>query len=119
MDLSIKALMAAGAFVAPPVKKEIQWHAGGELQKATIYIRQESYVELTERWKEQEKGSDFFATRIAANILNKDGTPVFTVEDVLGSEATGHGPLSAELTIVLLNAIADANSASKGEKPKK
>ena len=119
MDLSIQALKAAGAFSPPPVKKDIAWHSGGKPQKATIYIRQESFVELTERWKEQDKGHDYLATRIAANVLKKDGTPVFTVEDVVGSEASGHGPLSAELTIVLLNAISEANGAGHGENPKK
>lgn len=119
MDLSIQALTAAGAFSPPPVKKDITWHSAGKPQKATIYIRQESFVELTERWKEQDKGADFLATRIAANVLKKDGTPVFTVADVVGTEEAGHGPLSAELTIVLLNAISEANGAGGAEKPKK
>lgn len=119
MDLSIKALQAAGAFSPPPVKKDITWHSDGKQQKASIYIRQESFVELTERWKEQDKGGDYLATRIAANVLKKDGTPVFTVEDVVGSEASGHGPLSAELTIVLLNAISEANGAGSADQAKK
>lgn len=119
MELSIKALAAAGAFAAPPVKKEIAWHAGGELQKATVYVRQESFVEVTKRWEAQDTGADLVAARIAAGILKKDGTPVFTVEDVIGSAASGHGPLSAELTIVLLNAISEANGVSKVEQPKK
>ncbi|UFP98549.1 MULTISPECIES: phage tail assembly chaperone family protein, TAC [Pseudomonas] len=119
MDLSIKALTAAGAFVAPPVKKDITWHAGGKVQKASIYVRQESFVELTEGWKNEGQGADRLAARIASNILKKDGTPVFTVEDVLGSESSGHGPLSAELTIVLLNAISEANGAVKEDQPKK
>lgn len=119
MELNIKTLMAAGAFSPPPVKKDIVWHAAGKPQKATVYIRQESFVELTERWKQQDNGADVIATRIATNILKKDGTPVFTVEDVVGSEASGHGPLSAELTIVLLNAISDANGVSKDGQPKK
>ncbi|AJO76497.1 phage tail assembly chaperone family protein, TAC [Pseudomonas sp. MRSN 12121] len=119
MDLSIKALTAAGAFVAPPVKKDITWHAGGKVQKATIYVRQESFVELTDRWKNEDQGADMLAARIATNVLKKDGTPVFTIEDVLGSEASGHGPLCAELTIVLLNAISEANGANRAEPPKK
>ncbi len=119
MDLSIQALKAAGAFSPPPIKKDIVWHSAGKAQKATIYIRQESFVELTERWKEQDKGGDFLATRIAANVLKKDGTAVFTVEDVVGSEASGHGPLSAELTIVLLNAISEANGTGQADNPKK
>lgn len=119
MELSIQSLKAAGAFSPPPVKKDITWHSAGKPQKATIYIRQESFLELTERWKEQDNGADFLAARIAANVLKKDGTPVFTVEDVVGSEASGHGPLSAELTIVLLNAISEANGVGQADKPKK
>lgn len=119
MELNVKTLMAAGGFSPPPVKKDITWHDAGKPQKATVYIRQESFVELTERWKQQDNGADVLATRIATNILKKDGSPVFTVDDILGSEASGHGPLSAELTIVLLNAISDANGVSKADQPKK
>lgn len=119
MELSIKALKAAGAFVAPPVKKDIAWHAGGKLQNATIYIRQDSFHTLTQRWEEQREGADAMANRIAASICNEAGEAVFTVEDIVGSEAAGHGPLTAELTIVLLAAIQEANGVGKGEAEKK
>ena len=119
MDLTIQALKAAGAFSPPPVKKDIAWHSGGKQQKATIYIRQESFVELTERWKEQDKGADFLATRIADNILKKDGSPVFSVADVLGTNDTGNGPLCAQLTLALLAALNEANGVGEGAEEKK
>jgi hypothetical protein len=119
MELSISSLKAAGAFVAAPVKKDIAWHADGKLQKASIYVRIDSFHTLTKRWEEQRVGADATATRIAASVCNEAGEPVFTTEDILGSEASGHGPLTAELTIVLLAAIQQANGVSKEDAEKK
>lgn len=120
MELSISSLKAAGAFVAAPVKKDIAWHdADGKLQKASIYVRIDSFHTLTKRWEEQREGSDATAHRIAASVFNEAGEPVFTVEDILGSEESGHGPLTAELTIALLAAIQAANGVSKEDAEKK
>ena len=119
MELSIKALMAAGAFVALPVKKDIAWHADGKPQKASIYVRLDSFHTLTKRWEEQREGADATAHRIASSVFNEAGEPVFTVEDILGSEESGHGPLTAELTIALLAAIQQANGVSKEDAEKK
>jgi hypothetical protein len=114
MDLSIASLKAAGAFVAPPVKKDVTWHVNGEPKTATVYVVQESFSSLVQRWEEQERGGDLTAQRIASCICDKDGKPIFTVADVIGNPETGHGPLTATLTIVLLNAIGEVNGA-KGE----
>jgi len=119
MELSIRALTAAGAFVAAPVKKDIAWHADGKLHKAVIYIRQDSFLTLTKRWDEKREGAEATAVRIAASVCNKAGEPVFTVEDIIGSEVSGHGPLTAELTIVLLAAIQQANGVSQEQAEKK
>lgn len=119
MDLSIAALAAAGAFAAPSVKKEIQWHSGGVLQKATVYVAHESYISVTERWEAQDRGVDITAQRIASCIVDKDGKPVLTVADVVGGPETGHGPLCAELAIVLLSAIGEVNQVKEGALEKK
>lgn len=119
MDLSIAALAAAGAFAAPPVKKEIQWHSGGVLQKATVYVAHESYISVTQRWDAQNQGVDITAQRIASCIVDKDGKPVFTVADVVGGPDTGHGALCAELAIVLLSAIGEVNKVPEGAMEKK
>jgi hypothetical protein len=119
MDLSIAALAAAGAFAAPPVKKEIQWHSGGVLQKATVYVAHESYISVTQRWDAQNQGGDITAQRIASCIVDKDGKPVFTVADVVGGPDTGHGALCAELAIVLLSAIGEVNKVPEGALEKK
>jgi hypothetical protein len=119
MDLSIASLKAAGAFVAPPVKKEITWHVGGVPKKATVYVVQESFSSLVQRWEEQERGGDLTAQRIASCICDKDGKPVFSVADVMGNPETGHGPLTATLTIVLLNAIGEVNNATGETSEKK
>ncbi|MEN5029088.1 phage tail assembly chaperone family protein, TAC [Pseudomonas sp. Ps21-P2] len=119
MDLNIDSLKAAGGFIAAPVKKEITWHVSGKPQKATVYVLQESFISLTQRWEAQERGGDLAAQRIASCITDKAGTPVFTVADVLGAPETGHGPLSAELTVVLLAAIGDVNTVPEGVLEKK
>jgi hypothetical protein len=119
MELSIASLKAAGAFVAPPVKKEITWHVGGEPKTATVYVVQESFETVIKRWEEQERGGDLTAQRIASCICGPDGKPIFTVADVLGDPETGHGALTAELTIVLLAAIGDVNNVKGEVAPKK
>lgn len=119
MELSISSLKAAGAFVAAPVKKDIKWHADGKPQQASIYVRVDSFHTLTKRWEEQREGADATAHRIASSVYNEGGEPVFTVEDILGSEESGHGPLTAELTIALLAAIQQANGVSKEDEEKK
>ncbi|PHN66497.1 hypothetical protein AO268_22565 [Pseudomonas sp. ICMP 8385] len=119
MDLSIKALAAAGAFAGMAVKKDIEWFSGGKTQKATIYVRQESFIELTQRWESKDAGGDVLAERIANNILKKDGSPVFSVGDVLGTNDSGNGPLCAQLTLALLAALNEANGIGEGAEEKK
>jgi len=119
MDLSIAALAAAGAFAAPSVKKDIQWHSGGQLQTATVYVAHESFISVTRRWDAENKGADVAAQQIASCILDKDGKPVFTVADIVGGPETGHGPLCAQLTIVLLAAIGEVNKVPEGTLEKK
>jgi hypothetical protein len=118
MDLSIASLKAEGGFVAPPVKKQITWHVDGKPKTATVYVVQESFETVIKRWEEQERGGDLTAQRIASCICGADGKPIFTVADVLGNPETGHGALTAELTIVLLAAIGDVNNA-KGDQTEK
>lgn len=119
MDLSIASLKAAGAFIAPPVKKEVTWHAGGKAQTATVYVLQESFISLTQRWDAQDRGGDLAAQRIASCITDKDGVPVFTVDDIVGGPESGHGALCAELAIVLLAAIGEVNKVPEAALEKK
>jgi hypothetical protein len=119
MDLTIASLKAAGAFISEPQKKEVSWHANGNPQKATVYVLQESFISLTQRWDAQDRGGDLAAQRIASCITDKNGVPVFTVEDVVGGPETGHGPLCAELAIVLLAAIGEVNKVPEGALEKK
>jgi hypothetical protein len=119
MDLSIASLKAAGAFIAPPVRKEVTWHANGKVQTATVHVLQESFISLTQRWDAQDRGGDLAAQRIASCITDKNGVPVFTVDDIVGGPETDHGPLCAELAIVLLAAIGEVNKISEGTLEKK
>lgn len=113
MELSIASLAAAGAFAPPPVKKEITWHSNGKPQTATVYVAHESFISVTQRWDAQHQGADITAQRIASCIVDKDGNPVFSLADVMGNPQTGHGPLCAELAIVLLAAIGEVNSVKE------
>ena len=119
MDLSIASLQAAGAFIAPPVKKEVTWHANGKAQTATVYVLQASFLSLTQSWQAHDAGGDLAAQRIASSIVDKDGKPVFTVADIVGGPETGHGPLCAELSVVLLAAISEVNAIPEGAFEKK
>lgn len=119
MELSIAALAAAGAFAAAPVKKEITWHSDGKPQTATVYVAHESFISITQRWDAQNQGADITAQRIASCIVDKDGKPVFSLADIVGGPETGHGPLCAELSIVLLAAIGDVNKVPEGALEKK
>lgn len=119
MELTIAALKSAGAFCAAPIKKDVTWHVDGEPKTATVYIRQESFGTITQRWEQQDQGADLTAARIASSICDKDGAAVFTVADIVGDPSTGHGPLTAELTIALLAAISAANGLVGGAELKK
>lgn len=121
MELSVDTLKDAGGFVGAPVKTDVTWHVDGEARTATVYVRLESFQTITGRWEGQDAGADATAARIAASICKKDGSPALSVADIMGEPATGHGPLSAELTIALLAAIHRVNGQAGAEdgKPKK
>ncbi|MBD1590175.1 phage tail assembly chaperone family protein, TAC [Pseudomonas typographi] len=121
MELTLETLKSAGGFVGAPVKREITWHVDGKPNTATVYVRIESFQTVTSAWENQGHGAEATAARIASCICKSDGAPLLTVADVIGDPETGHGPLSATLTIALLSAIHQANGGldEEGTKPKK
>jgi len=110
MELNISSLQASGAFTGCPVEKEIKWKQGNEELSATAFVRRLSYKSAVSDVK--QFGKDVIAGRIAACICDKDGKPVFSVEDITGESSAERGPLDHNLTIALLSAIAEVNSIS-------
>ncbi len=110
MELNIGSLQAAGAFTGAPVEKEIKWKQGEEELSATAFVRKLSYRSAVSDVK--QFGKDAIAGRIATCICDKDGKPVFTVEDITGESSAERGPLNYNLTIALLKAIGEVNSLS-------
>lgn len=117
--LNVAALREQGAFTGAPVAKELSWTTlDGQTLTGTVYVRQASYATVTEQWKANAAEKDGTAARIANMIVDENGTPIFTLEDITGSEE--HGPLSEALTVALLNAIGEVNRVNvpEGEEKK-
>lgn len=126
MELSVNALQEAGAFTGAPVEKEIRWQQDGKKMTATAFVRKLSYRSVVS--DAIQSGADVAAGRIATCICDKAGKPVFTVDDITGNVIidkedteeekkrkaiiTERGPLNHDLTIALLNAIAEVNYPS-------
>ena len=115
MKLGIQELQNAGAFAGAPVEKEIQWKQEGETLTATTYVRKLSYKSAVSDVKmfSDKNSGDLIAGRIAACICNEKGEPVFTVGDITGEADPSRGPLNHNLTVALLNVIAEVNSLGK------
>lgn len=114
MELNIKNLSESGSFAGAPVEKEIKWEQDGVEHTATTYIRKLSYKSAVSDIK--TFGGDLTAGRIASCVCDKKGEPVFTTEDITGEADSKRGPLNHNLTITLLNAIAEVNGLVKKKK---
>lgn len=118
MDLNVNALQDAGAFAGAPVEKEIQWEqTNPEGNKETItaktFVRKMSYKSAVSDVRSHGDAGKMVAGRIAACICDAEGNPVFTIEDITGEANPQRGPLNHNLTVALLNAIAEVNSSGK------
>lgn len=115
MEISVEMLKNSGGFVGAPVAKEISWKNGDETVTATTYVRRMSYKTVMDDALSAKRGiiDESLAIRIASCICDSAGNSVFTVEDITGKADPKRGPLSNELTMALLAAIAEVNSAGK------
>jgi uncharacterized protein (UPF0254 family) len=130
MELNLSTISEAGCFTGAPVEKEIKWKQDGKELTATTYVRKLSYRSAVS--DAIGFGGDIAAGRISACICDKNGDPVFTVEDITGNVTISkndspeekerkkaikeRGPISHDLTVSLLNAIAEVNFPIKKKK---
>lgn len=112
MELSLKTIEDAGGFApAHPEPREITWSTtqNGVIKEhtATAYIRKKSFNTVTIESRAAHAKSDVVAARIASSVVNEKNQPIFTVQDIVGTEE--RGPMCESLTLALLGAIADVN----------
>lgn len=117
MDLNLELLEKTGGFIKDELVKRTITLPNintGEDIKADIYVKKLSYHSVV---AETKNSGNYIATRIASSVFSKTGKPLFTVDQILGNDETVPGPLSAPLTDILLQAIAEVNDLGKTRKP--
>jgi len=117
MQLSIDNLRQLGAFTGAPVEREVTWNHNGEDVSVNVYVRplsfQSAVADMQAAFgKSDDVAARMFAGRIATCIVNPDGTPVFTVDIIMGT-AGEQGALSGNLARALWDVIAEVNHAGK------
>ena len=118
MDLSINSLKDLGAFTGAPVEREITWKQGDDDLTATVYVRPLSYSSAVGDIVAARTNGDPVASRIAHSIVDKQGKPVFTPEDITGEADPDRGPLDGQLTMALLTVIGEVNGLGKQQAKK-
>lgn len=103
----------AEVFTGPPVERDIAWAMHGEDYTATVFIRRMSYASAVGELHAYREKTEPVAARIASCVLDADGKPLFSVEDITGESDPTRGPLDAGLTWALLAAINEVNSLGK------
>lgn len=110
--LSIESLADSGGFATgQPVEQTITWQQGETEHDATVYVKQLSYHTAVADIRSTSDGDDeSIAIRIANTICDADGSPIFSVADIVGTADENRGPLHGNLTIALLQAIGEVNN---------
>lgn len=120
MEFNLESLKQAGAFTkARAVEREISWvNDEGQEFKATIYVRPQSFVSAVALSSIMAKGvcPDTLTGEIVAGIVDKEGKPIFTVEDLAGNDE--HGPICDGLGTALWFAIYEVNRLGEIADPK-
>lgn len=121
MQLSIASLKDANAFTGKPVKKVVEYKGS----KFDCYVRPMSYQVAISDIAGAHAKSDFWASRIAGSICDKDGAPVFSVADITGEQqfvgegdarkpvGEPHGGLDGALVNKLIVIIGEVQNAGK------
>jgi hypothetical protein len=123
-------LVSSRSFTAAaPVQREIKWHVtdddGHEKEfSAIVYVRKKSFATVNTEAKFQANDGVMVA-RICASIVNEQGQPLFTPEDLMGNsgrelaeDEVEHGPICESLGMALLAAIWEVNGLAKKPDPK-
>lgn len=132
MSLLNKDLLASSRSftAAAPVQREIKWYVtddeGNETElSATVYVRKKSFATVNTEAKFQANDGVMVA-RICASIVNEQGQPLFTPEDLMGNsgrelaeDEEEHGPICESLGMALLAVIWEVNGLSKKPDPKR
>ena len=116
MELTLQSIQESGGFApARPEQREITWLGvkdGKPLEcTATVYIRKKSFNTVSIESQAFNAKADVVAARIAASVVDAKGKPIFTVDDITGTDE--RGPMCESLSMALLGAIADVNGYSK------
>lgn len=113
MKLSINQLAEISAFTGAPVERTITWKQGDKSFDATVYVRPLGYRSAVADLTAVTNNTDPVAARIAACICDEDGKPIFTPADITGESDPNRGPLNGNLTIALLQVIAEVSALGK------
>jgi len=113
MKLGVDVLQSAGAFIGAPVRKTITWEQDGAQLSAVTCVRKLSYRSAVADVRAFGDSGNMVAGRIAACICDEEGKPIFTVGDINGDSDPKRGPLNHNLTVALLNIVAEVNSSGK------
>jgi len=114
-------LISSGSYAKLlPESREINWFVanddGTEKEfSAVIYVRKKSFATISAEAKFSANDSQL-AARIVSSIVDDDGQPIFTIDDIMGSD--DHGPICESLGMALLAAIWDVNGMGKKPDPK-
>lgn len=131
MALLNKDLLASSRSftAAAPVQREIKWYVtddeGNETElSAIVFVRKKSFATVNTEAKFQANDGVMVA-RICASIVNEQGQPLFTPEDLMGNsgreladDEVEHGPICESLGMALLAAIWEVNGLAKKPDPK-
>lgn len=131
MALLNKDLLASSRSftAAAPVQREIKWYVtddeGNEKElSAIVFVRKKSFATVNTEAKFQANDGVMVA-RICASIVNEQGQPLFTQEDLMGNsgreladDEVEHGPICESLGMALLAAIWEVNGLAKKPDPK-
>ena len=114
MKLSIEAIAASGGFVSrKPVEETIKWTHDGKEFEGTVFVLPLSYATAKIDMVANQLQTDPLAARIAHCIVDEEGNPIFTVEDITGEADEQRGPLSSAITHALLTAIGKVSKLGK------
>lgn len=119
--LNRELLHSSGSYAKlQPERREIKWFVideeGHEQElSAVVYVRKRSFATISAEAKFVANDSQL-AGRIVSSLVDEEGRPAFTLEDIMGND--DHGPICESLGMALLAAIWDVNGLGKKPDPK-